>query len=340
MAEVTSAYKYSDLMTLVSKEAGNAFYGSTGQEEPMVPVTNRHDFLLIKGIVDRGIKLFQDLPPTEGWLWRNKIMTVTMVPDQTDPSTYVLDQDFDGTPASKPYYQYDTNHSATIEWVHESVIRDRRAINVTSGYPCLASIMPSSANTERRWELLVDPEPTAADVIKFRYTAQYNSRQIEGGTATGGTAVTLVDTSLASYGSYANDYFNDWVITILSGTGKGETATVTDWVKATSTFTFSALSGGSTPDTTTVYIVEPASNYHPAGAAFDTAVLHACYAQMEMEMPHIDNGWEQRFYNLTLPAAHQINAQQKGRARRLGRMSDGPPVRRERTWNDIDTSLI
>ena len=341
MAEPTSAYTYDQLVTLVAREAGCSYHGSTGQEEAMPPVTDRNSMILIRGIVDRGIKLFQDLPPKgEGWFWRNKLMSVTMVPDQADPSTYVLDQDFSGRSAGPIYYTADSSHSAKIDWVHESVIRNKRADVTTSGYPRLAAIIPSSANTERRWELLVDPEPSAADVLMFRYVARYDSRQIEGGTATGGGATTLIDTTLATAGSFANDYFNTWVITILSGTGKGETATVTDWVKATSTFTFTALSGGSTPDTTSVYMIQPASNYHPAGVDFDTAILHACYAQLEMEQPHVSNGWQDRFFSLSLPAAYAIDAQQKGRLRRLGKMSNGPRFHPERNWNEIDTSSI
>ena len=336
MAEPSSAYTYDQLITLIAREAGCAYHGTTGQKIAMPPVTNNHDLVLMRGIVDRGIKLFQDLPPEpEGWLWRNKLMSVTMVPGQADPSTYVLDQDFDGTPASKIYYQADTNHSNEIRWVHESVIRSQRAVVTVTAYPLRAAIIPSSAGTERRWELLVDPEPPAADVLQFRYIAHYDNRQIEGGTATGGTAATLIDTTLATINSFADDYFNGWVITVLEGTGVGETATVTDWTKSSSTFDFTALSGGSTPDTTTVYMVQPASNYHPAGAAFDTAILHACYAQLEMEQPRISNGWQERFFNLTLPAAHVKNNQQKGRLRRLGKMSNGPKFQPERTWNDI-----
>jgi len=341
MAEPTSAFTYDKLVTLVAKEAGCAYHGSSGQDEPMPPVTDRYNLHEIRGIVDRGIKLFQSLPPAaEGWLWRNKIMSVTLVPGQADPSTYVLDQDFSGIPASPIYYDADTNNAAPIRWVSEDLIRQRRSNTVTTTDPRIAAIIPSSANTERRWELLVDPQPSSADVLKFRYVAEYDSRQIEGGTATGGGATTLIDTSLATAGYFADDLFNTWILTVLSGTGKGETATITDWVQSTSTFTFTALSGGSTPDTTTVYMVQPASNYHPAGPAFDMAILHACLAQLEMEKSHVSNGWQERFYGLTLPAAHVINAQQKGRARRLGLMTNGPTFLPERTWNDIDTSTI
>lgn len=73
------------------------------------------------------------------------------------------------------------------------------------------------------------------------------------GTATGGSATTLVDSDLAD--TYANDYYNDLILEIDGGTGIGETALITDYTGASGTFTFSALSGGSTPDTTSTYRV-------------------------------------------------------------------------------------
>lgn len=73
------------------------------------------------------------------------------------------------------------------------------------------------------------------------------------GTATAGTAASLTDSSLED--DYVDDYFNGWVIEILSGTGAGEWAVVTDYTGATGKFDFTALSGGSTPDTTSVYSV-------------------------------------------------------------------------------------
>lgn len=186
--------------------------------------------------------------------------------------------------------------------------------------------------------MLLDPSPSAADVIEFNYISHFDQLLMEGGTATDGSATTLIDTSMAGYNYYADDYFNGWIVTILSGTGKGQTATVTDWVQATSTFTFTALSGAATPDTTSVYMVQPASNLHPAGASFDTAILHACYAQAEMEINALDADWIGKFYGAILPAAFETNKQQSGRSRRLGRMTNGPTEERERTWSDITFS--
>lgn len=73
------------------------------------------------------------------------------------------------------------------------------------------------------------------------------------GTATGGGATTLVDSGIAD--TYADDFFNGYDVYITAGTGVGESATITDYTGSSGTFTFSALSGGSTPDSTTKYTI-------------------------------------------------------------------------------------
>jgi hypothetical protein len=71
------------------------------------------------------------------------------------------------------------------------------------------------------------------------------------GTATAGAATYLTDGDIA--GDYADDYFNTYTIKVTAGTGEGETATVTDFDGTLGKFIFAALSGGSTPDTTSEY---------------------------------------------------------------------------------------
>jgi hypothetical protein len=73
------------------------------------------------------------------------------------------------------------------------------------------------------------------------------------GTASSGSATTLVDSTYADV--YADDYYNDCIIEIIGGKGIGEHALVTDFTGLTCTFTFSALSGGSTPDSTSEFVV-------------------------------------------------------------------------------------
>ena len=57
------------------------------------------------------------------------------------------------------------------------------------------------------------------------------------GVAASASANTLTDASL---GSYANDYFNDWRIKIISGTGSGQIRTVSDFTTVTGVVTVSS----------------------------------------------------------------------------------------------------
>ena len=73
------------------------------------------------------------------------------------------------------------------------------------------------------------------------------------GTATAGTGTSLTDSGLAS--TYDDDFFVGYSIYIKSGTGAGESATITDYTGLTGIFEFAALSGASTPDDTSVYTI-------------------------------------------------------------------------------------
>lgn len=80
---------------------------------------------------------------------------------------------------------------------------------------------------------------------------------ITGGT-TSGTATSLLDTPIA--GQYADDYFNSYTLWVTDGTGKDQTAVVTNFTGATGLFEFSGgLSGGATPDTTTKWSISLSS---------------------------------------------------------------------------------
>ncbi len=340
MAEPTGTYTFPKLMTEVARTIGVAFYGASGGEAAMPPVHERHDFELVRDIVNGGVKLFIGTPPDNGWHWRKRLHSVTFDPDGTgplnidsDPARYYLPQDFGGVVAGKIQYAAGTAHGSRIEWCNESRIRQRRATTVQTGYPVLAAVRPYNY---RRYELVVDPQPAAADTVEFPYLSQFDEMALEGGVATGGTAATLVDTKLPLCGYYPVDCFKDWELTIISGTGKGETATVTAWDPATGTFSFAALSGGSTPDTTSYYIVQPENNCHPAGLEYDSVILTACLAFAESIVENFQQGWEQRLYSVALPAAYRVDRMQAGRNRTLGKMSNGPREHSIRVRNEVE----
>ncbi len=222
----------------------------------------------------------------------------------------LLPEDFNGEVDGPITFAAATNRGSHIEWVGEASIRSNRADFITTGYTLRAAVRPYQPvagvlGTTRRWELIVDPAPVAADTLEFPYTSHFNSMRCETGIATGGSATTLVDTT---YRLEADDYFKDWILTIIAGVGLGQTATITGYDESTKTFTFTGkLSGESTPTTTSVYYVEPAANLHPAGFKFDDAIVSACYAQAEEDIEEINEGKVEKFYQVDLLFAHKTD---------------------------------
>lgn len=245
---------------------------------------------------------------------------------------YKLADNFSGTPDGEIHYARESNRGTPITWRSESEIRAFQENTDSSGNPTIAAIR---AYGTRQWELLVWPRPTAAVVVEFPYTLFFDDRQLATGVATGGTAGTLVDTTNRDE---LDDAFNDWILTIRAGTGVYETATITDYDQGTSTLSFSALSGGSTPDTTSVYSLEPASNLHPAGFPFDNTILTACLARTEMEIEDINAGWANQYYNICLPAAYRRDS--RSAPRKLGYFGGGKARQYDRVWKDVDTTNI
>lgn len=342
MAEPTSALSFYDLILRIAERAGMAYYGTDGQSKAMIPI-DKHNLAQCKRIVNDGVRMFVANPPSGGWKWQSRQASVLLYPDgdgsdniDSDAARYMLPQYFAGQVDGQIHYVNDTNHSTPITWVHPDIIDERRSVTVITGYPELAAIRPyspssaPSLSSSRRWELIVDPQPVAADTLIFPYTVYFDKMLLEAGLATGGSSTTLVD---GTYRDEADDYFNGWVLEIIAGTGKGETATITDYTGSTGTFTFSALSGGSTPDTTSVYFVQPASNLHPAGFQFDNAIIAACKAQAELQIEQINEGFVELFYKVDLPGAHRIDGLSAPRT--LGNFYGKHQVPRERTWDDV-----
>lgn len=80
------------------------------------------------------------------------------------------------------------------------------------------------------------------------------SKNVRRGTATGGNATTLVD---ANHPTRADDYYNQGTIWFLTGNNAGKTATITDWVNSTHTFTF--VTPGAACAAADLYAALPAS---------------------------------------------------------------------------------
>ncbi len=243
----------------------------------------------------------------------------------------LLPEDFNGEVDGAVTYAASTNHGTELEIVDESLIRAIRADYISSGYPSKVAILPyrpvAGSLGTRRWELITDYASVGTDVINIPYTSYFNKMDCETGIADSGSATTIVDGDRGE----ADDYFNGWLLTVIAGTGLGETATIDDdYAGSTGTFTFTALSGGSTPDSTTVYYVEPATNLHPAGVKFDNCILQACYAEAEKQIEEINEGAVELYYKVSLPFAHKMDSRSRPRKLRSKRA-----IVRERTWRNV-----
>jgi len=276
--------------------------------------------------------------------------TFAITPVETvggDIARYPLAENFGGEVNGEIHYIADTSHSAVIEWRDEAYIRARRAVTVNTGYPRYAAIRPveyTSGGTgpKRRWELIVDPQPVAADTLEFPYTLFFDKLRMVAGISSGGSATTLIDSSFAKY--YPDDYFNGWKIYIISGTGKNSQALVTDFAGDTFTITVanwlgvddSSDSGEDPTDSTdSVYYLEPPGNLHPAGLKFDEAIKSACLAQAELDVEDIVAGFVNKYMKKDLPAAYAADI--RSAPRKLGSMDHRKRYIRERTWLDVTT---
>ncbi len=223
-----------------------------------------------------------------------------------DIHRYPLPEYF-GSQEGQITYANNTNHASVIEWCDEALIRQRRAVTVNLGYPSFAAIRPleyvagATIGPKRRQEIIFDPNPSSDDTFEFPYDLYFNEIDIEAGTATGGSTITIVDSALINL--FPDDYFNGWVINIVSGTGKNDTAIVTDYTNSTGTFTVAdwlfsdGTAASADPTTSSIYIIQPANNLHPAGFRFDEAIESACLAKAEMLVDEMQSGFVAKYQN-------------------------------------------
>ena len=258
-----------------------------------------------------------------------------------DMARYPLAEDFGGEVSGKIEYAADTAHGISIEWRDESFIRAKRSVNVQSGYPMLAAIRPlepaisdlEDGSAKRRFELILDPEPSAGDTLQFPYNLTFDKLDLESGKATAGAADSISDTARTE----GDDYFNGWRIEIISATGKGSWAIVDNYTGASGKFDIvgddwlkaNGDAGGTDPAANSIYVVSPVNNVHPAGVRFDESILAACMARLEMDSDELQEGLEERYLKKAIPLAHRIDA--RSAPRTLGSMNrDGKYARYER----------
>ena len=259
-----------------------------------------------------------------------------------DKARYPLAENFSGEVSGDITYAAGSSHSTFIKWTHESYIRKRRAVVVNTGYPLFAATRPleyksNALGPTRRFELFVDPQPQATDVLQFPYELVFDKLDCECGVGDSASTTTIVDATRDE----ADDYFNGWKITIIAGTGRGSYALVADYTGSTGTFTVadwlksSGVAGGTDPSADSIYFVEPVNNKHPAGIRFDNVILAASMARAEQEIDEIVGGYIDAYVNKELPFAHKKDG--RTGPRKLGNANTRQILRRDRTWSDVTT---
>lgn len=253
-----------------------------------------------------------------------------------DIARYPLPESFGGEVSGMITYYKDTNHAQAIDWTPESTIRARRQASEESGYPFMAAVRPlepasSSLSPKRRYELILYPNPSHANILEFPYILTFNGIDLEMGVADSTSDTTIVDATRDE----ADDYFNGWRVDILDGTGRGSWALVTDYTGATGTFTVAdwlkadGSAAGTNPAANSIYIVQPKNNLHPAGLKFDEIIKSACLSEAEQYFPKIEAGHIERYVQKALPKAYETDA----RSIMFTKIGRKPP--REREWNNV-----
>ena len=222
---------------------------------------------------------------------------------------YALDQSFGGQVEGKPTYLRSSG-VGPIEWVNELPIRQWREDGSHGGTPHQMAVRPYGT---RRYELLVYPDPGAVEIIQFPYTYYFGKLDILTGTVdsvTGSVPALIVDADR----NEPEDYFNtDWIVEVVSGTGKGSYGVVTNFVKSSGTISVAGwldidgTSVGTDPVANDEYRLLPVSNLQPAGFAFDNVIRLACMAAVEAELDDVQTIWENK-YTQALGNALKIDA--------------------------------
>lgn len=352
MAEPTSALSYQSLLLRVAEFYGIASYDSNNL--PFIPVDDAFNFSECKRLVTEGIRMFIANPPTNGkWRWMHRLHTQLFVVAgngsdniNSDAARYQLPADFGGSLAGNITYISDSQHGISIEWRDINFIDQQRELSITTGYPQWAAVRPHlpagpSLGASRRWEIIFYPTPSHAKSVQFPYIMHFDNVTAEGGTASAADATTFTDTSL---NIFPDDFFNGYTATIISGTGKGSNAVVTDFVQSTGVITVAdwlfpnGAAAGVDPAANSIYLLEPAGNIQPCGFQFDDAIQSACLSRAELAADDSELGtkWSSYYQNTALSVAHKLD--NNAAPRTMGKMTDGRTFQHARVRENVTTT--
>lgn len=346
------AETFDSLVLKVAERLGVADYRTDGT--PMLPVSDPFKLSKACEMVQRGVNMLIDASPAEGWYFTRRAAEVLFYPDgdgddniDSDAARYMMPIDFGGELKGDIRYKASTGNSVHIAWTDARVINDLRQSSVSSGLPTLAALVPyqptSTSGTGRRWELIVNPQPTATDTVVFDYILHFDGVLLYGGVADSASTTTIVDATFATTHN-ADDYFNNWYVEIIDNTGRGSYAQVTGFAAETGTFTVadwlspSGVANGTDPAADSKFVVKPAyPYYHPIGFAYDGVLDVACLAATEMfgRAEVTDDHFTALFYNRKVHEAYRINRRQI--PRRVGLMTRGRASTPVRNWDNVTT---
>lgn len=84
--EQTSVLSFGDLILEVAFKLGLAYYGTSGEDEPQIPI-DKHDLILCKRIVNKAIRMFIHDAPKNGWSWLDIVAQTDLWPQiSSDPN--------------------------------------------------------------------------------------------------------------------------------------------------------------------------------------------------------------------------------------------------------------
>lgn len=156
----------------------------------------------------------------------------------------------------------DLKKIALVEYLYNGVYYPIHAIDLHDTYQYLSQTDPFLNNPENRRYYELDkqigivPKPTSPVTAAIRVTYYPMAGEIHSGVvaAAGATTVTLASTGNTGAASADDDRYNGQNMAIISGTGAGQVAQITDYVGATKVATVTFVTP---PNTTSVYAIFP-----------------------------------------------------------------------------------
>lgn len=362
MAEPTSASTFQDLILVVAKKLGVAYYGVNGNEVAQIPI-DAFELATCKEHVQNAIRMFLSNAPLSGWRWARPVASVSLWADLAIEVTATAAW-ATGTAYAVGDKVTDSSESYVCLVAHTAAAlfaTDLAAANWRETYDCTAVHSPSTGLTTITASAdLFYPSMEGRSIVVTGQDTYTIYRYVSA------TQVTIESTdywstdatfSIASNGNYTlpqtfgGQYTGD--ITYASGTNQitpirwiGESRirhlresptvrTGDPQLAAVRRFPDNPRRWELVvyPEPSSLEVVEfpfdlhfdslvALTDLHPAGYAFDEAMRAACKAVAERDEEDVLGGDTQYYRDIVLPDAHRIDG--RSAPRRLGYCGNGP----------------